>query len=394
MALPREASVKQLMKFKKLTGNDIGDKTKNIGSKSANLNYIKGLPSMKITSYEDFIKNKEGHFKGFGNKKTKKSKMKRKRSIKENIDPQLDCTYCDGKLVKNERGENVCEKCGKPAEKVNESKDDGIRGPFGDSFEKPLEINVDGTNRYNGGQMGPTGRSLYGTTNYKEKKPQSNETLDLLRLGKHVNINGKGYFIDKVERNMVTLKSHTDMEVLELTIKEFLKKTKPDEGTFRVKESGFMKKFESFSNKVYENRYTEDTYDIFKTLQNEFDNGKLKVEKTKDGENVLYEYVLNDGTKIECEYSKGFNTPTLYIDDKQLTRSRGEERFFEFFELKSSQTNENILPRPIKRVKCAECGEKVDDTWQQKIYHVQNKHFIKPTLDDNEIDAAVKTCFP
>jgi len=52
------------------------------------------------------------------------------------------------------------------------------------------------------------------------------------------------------------------------------------------------------------------------------------------------------------------------------------------FESFVGNVNENILPRPHKKVKCAECGEEVCDNINYKIGHLYNKHNCKPSVGD------------
>jgi hypothetical protein len=64
------------------------------------------------------------------------------------------------------------------------------------------------------------------------------------------------------------------------------------------------------------------------------------------------------------------------------------------FDVLSSKTNENILPKPYKKVKCAECGEDVCDNINYKIGHLYNKHNCKPSVDDYKAKKMLKQYFP
>jgi hypothetical protein len=55
---------------------------------------------------------------------------------------------------------------------------------------------------------------------------------------------------------------------------------------------------------------------------------------------------------------------------------------------------ENILPRPYKKVKCAECGEEVCDNLNYKIGHLYNKHNCKPSVGDYKAKRMLKEYFP
>lgn len=58
-----------------------------------------------------------------------------------------------------------------------------------------------------------------------------------------------------------------------------------------------------------------------------------------------------------------------------------------------SLTNENILPKPYKKVKCQECGEEVCDNLNYKIGHLYNKHNCKPSVDDYKAKKMLKQYF-
>jgi len=55
--------------------------------------------------------------------------------------------------------------------------------------------------------------------------------------------------------------------------------------------------------------------------------------------------------------------------------------------------NENLLPKSFKKIKCLECGEKVCDTINQKLWHLYNKHFKKSTVDEWEEQELLKKYF-
>ena len=55
--------------------------------------------------------------------------------------------------------------------------------------------------------------------------------------------------------------------------------------------------------------------------------------------------------------------------------------------------NENILPRPYKKIKCLECGEEVCDNMNYKIGHLYNKHNCKPSLNDYKAIKMMKSYF-
>lgn len=477
MSLPRESSVKQLMNMKRNIKSDIGDKTNN--NKLYNLNYVKGLSDINISSYEDFVKNKEGYVK----RKTKKYKIKKSKNIKENYnnDNITKCKLCGGLLKKDIYDNIICENCGEIQTIINENANNRRYFKIGDivkcvklgsdkkfnihnigdidkiisisetgniKFEKSplfvmksryvlydndfvqnwLEIdddndiqkndeeinesnNVTGPDikskinpimvkekdRFNGGYMGPTKKSLYDKTNYKQKNNQGNVTIDLLRVYKHVIIDDKDFFIDKLEGNNVFLKSKENMETVIISVHKFIKNFKLLNGTFRIENSYKIKKFENLNTHINENlplrKYPEDTYGIFKKLKEEFDIKKLKINKTKDNKYVTYTYTLNDGTIIECEDMGEEKNPILYINDKKLGDRRGEISYLKFFKEQEMKLNENILPKPIKKIRCLECGEIIDDIWKDKVAHVQNKHFVKPSINDDLIRKVISTCF-
>ena len=55
--------------------------------------------------------------------------------------------------------------------------------------------------------------------------------------------------------------------------------------------------------------------------------------------------------------------------------------------------NENILPKPYKKIKCLECGESVCDNLNYKIAHLYNKHNCKPSLNDYKAKNMLKQYF-
>lgn len=280
MALPRAKSVKQLKRFKRLTGSDIGDKTAKMGAGSANLGHVSSATSRKITDYEGYIKNKEGH--------KKMSKPREIKTLNEYLDQHND-------LIKTNEDLNL------NLQEFPSTKEDKAK-----------------LRNFSGGYVGPdeepSGDSLFGDTRPKEIKNQANRTLDLFRLGKHVTIGKEDYFIDKLEGAKVTLRNRIGGDYLEMSVKDFLKKSKSDDGHF--------------------------------TITNE-------------------------------------STDELF----------GEE-YNDIIKFKDFKSNENMLPKPSQKIKCQECGEDVCDDWKYKIGHVQNKHFIKPTTNDDLIKNAIKTCFP
>jgi len=58
-ALPRESSVKQMKKLRKLAGKDIGDKTTKKKRKTANFIKANNPLDKKVDTYEKFVKNKK-----------------------------------------------------------------------------------------------------------------------------------------------------------------------------------------------------------------------------------------------------------------------------------------------------------------------------------------------
>jgi hypothetical protein len=65
-ALPRESSVKQLKKLRKLTkGIDIGDRVPNLKKQGANIHYFQNPIDTGIESYEDFEKKNKGFIPGW-----------------------------------------------------------------------------------------------------------------------------------------------------------------------------------------------------------------------------------------------------------------------------------------------------------------------------------------
>jgi hypothetical protein len=61
---------------------------------------------------------------------------------------------------------------------------------------------------------------------------------------------------------------------------------------------------------------------------------------------------------------------------------------------KTWKANENILPKPYKKVKCLECGEEVCDNINYKIGHLYNKHNCKPSVGDYKAKRMLKQYFP
>jgi hypothetical protein len=57
-ALPRESTVKQLKKLRKLSkGTDIGDRISDMNKQGANIQYIQNPIDTGIESYEDYMKS-------------------------------------------------------------------------------------------------------------------------------------------------------------------------------------------------------------------------------------------------------------------------------------------------------------------------------------------------
>lgn len=59
-----------------------------------------------------------------------------------------------------------------------------------------------------------------------------------------------------------------------------------------------------------------------------------------------------------------------------------------------NNVNENMLPKPYKKVKCAECGEEVCDNLNYKIGHLYNKHNCKPSVNDYKAKRMLVQYFP
>jgi len=79
----------------------------------------------------------------------------------------------------------------------------------------------------------------------------------------------------------------------------------------------------------------------------------------------------------------------------KLAFEAGEKGFLIFEQWWNDQhINENILPRPFKKVKCLECGEEVCDNMNYKIGHLYNKHNCKPSLNDYKAIDMMKKYFP
>jgi len=55
---------------------------------------------------------------------------------------------------------------------------------------------------------------------------------------------------------------------------------------------------------------------------------------------------------------------------------------------------ENILPRPYPKTKCLECGEEVCDSLRSKIWHLENKHYLKLTKGDYVSEKTIRKYFP
>ena len=61
--------------------------------------------------------------------------------------------------------------------------------------------------------------------------------------------------------------------------------------------------------------------------------------------------------------------------------------------IKRTKINENILPRPYKKVKCLECGEITNSDLNSKFAHLYNKHNCKPSVDDFKAKEMLKKYF-
>jgi hypothetical protein len=65
-ALPRESTVKQLKKLRKLTkGIDIGDRVPDLKKQGANIHFFQNPIDTGIESYEDFEKKNKGFIPGW-----------------------------------------------------------------------------------------------------------------------------------------------------------------------------------------------------------------------------------------------------------------------------------------------------------------------------------------
>jgi hypothetical protein len=58
-----------------------------------------------------------------------------------------------------------------------------------------------------------------------------------------------------------------------------------------------------------------------------------------------------------------------------------------------NNVNENMLPRPYKKIKCLECGEEVCDNINYKIGHLYNRHNCKPSVGDYKAKVMLKKYF-
>ena len=119
----------------------------------------------------------------------------------------------------------------------------------------------------------------------------------------------------------------------------------------------------------------------------------------KNRENFLHEKIEEDDWKPNVgkwEPLRHDKRITL-LEAKELCRTSfyagkkgGQD--FEYWWGKQN-LNENILPRPYKKIKCLECGEEVCDNMSYKIAHLYNKHFCKPSVNNYKAMNMMKKYF-
>lgn len=100
------------------------------------------------------------------------------------------------------------------------------------------------------------------------------------------------------------------------------------------------------------------------------------------------------------------DTPTP-IEKKEKRKKLAEKSYYELPEEEKEKDriiarsilkalkgiNENILPKPYKKIKCLECGEYVCDNMNYKIGHLYNKHNCKPSIGDYKAKSMMKKYF-
>jgi len=99
--------------------------------------------------------------------------------------------------------------------------------------------------------------------------------------------------------------------------------------------------------------YIDDKYIYISTL----DGKEEKITFKKFLKEVEKEGVINENSGFPSEF---------WMDNKKYN---------------NEHINENIYIDNSKKIKCDDCGELVDDSFQSKVNHIYNKHFNKPEMD-------------
>jgi len=101
---------------------------------------------------------------------------------------------------------------------------------------------------------------------------------------------------------------------------------------------------------------------------------------------------LNEGKSKKKKKIKGEVDKDGWIDEAGLG-NKACKKIKPTDGMQKLKLDENKLPRPCPKIKCLECGEEVCDSLRSKIWHLENKHYLKLGEGDYMSNKTVKKYF-
>ena len=358
MSLPRKHNLDQLKRLRSLTkGKDIGDIVKK-GEKRKESNmpnayWIDNPLDRKIDTYESFIK--------------KDNKLKTKPIMEEyTFDDQSFIIWQNYLMQNKEFVKNNYMNIDLIVRDIidkNEYKEgiDDMSDDFYGLVDNYLNTEMVDESVYNRG-VGP-GNDDFFRNNVKQILTSQKGT-NLLQIGKFVKVGKIEGYISSIDNDNVYISSTLgDNKLEKLSFKKFIKELSNDG---KINEnSGLHSEFWTDNSNEFNDEYG------YQPSPNQY-NPDVETEEYEEDEVIQPER--------EEEYEEEVIQPE--VDDEYYEFDEDE---FSFGTEDNPNDNrfvyENIYKNNFKTVKCSDCGEMVEDTYESKVAHIYNKHFNKPEMD-------------
>jgi len=360
MALPRKYNLEQMKRLRQLSKGDIGDVVtkgqKKKESEMANSYWIDNPLDRTIDTYESFIK--------------KDNKLIPK-SIKEGLEWDEEALIIWENYVN--QNEDFVKKNFMNTDLIiqdiiNKYKYKNGINEMSEEFEILLDnyLNLELTESVHNKGMGPGNTSFYSTNSKQILTPQL--SIDLLQIGKFVKIGNIEGYINSLDKENVYISTVPGLGNIEkVPFKKFLK---------QIKDDGKINESSGFPSEFWTDGEEEDGDVIVADPETQEEEESQRVQKEEEEE---YEVQKEWTTEEEQEEEQEYEVENEF--ENEFDTNKFKTNFLRGTEDNPRGIRENVYVNDYKSVKCNDCGQLVENTYEGKIGHIYNKHFNKTEMD-------------